>query len=73
MCYIFKKGSSTELDVDFNSQNKLKRWVALGTYTTYLGFSRGEYSYVISVPEERPGVVAQFDVKKITNPKLEAM
>jgi len=62
--YTFKKGSVSELIVDFNSQNKLKRWLDLGTYTTYLGFNRGEYSYVLSVPEERPGVVAQLDVKR---------
>ncbi len=62
--YTFKKGGASELTVDFNSHNKLKRWVDLGTYTTYLGFSRGEYSYVLSVPEERLGAVAQLDVKK---------
>lgn len=62
--YTFKKGNASELIVDFNYQKKLKRWVDLGTYTTYLGFNRGEYSYVLSVPEERPGVVAQLDVKR---------
>lgn len=62
--YTFKKGVKKELVVGFDSKNKLKRWVDLGTYTTYLGFSRGEYSYILSIPEEKPGVVAQLDVKK---------
>lgn len=62
--YRFTKGGETELVVGFNHQNKLRRWVDLGTYTTYLGFSRSDYSYILSVPEEKPGVVAQLDVKK---------
>lgn len=62
--YAFKKGGSLELVVNFNKRHKLKRWVDLGTYTTYLGFSQGGYSYVLSVPEEKPGVVAQLDVRK---------
>jgi len=62
--YTFNKGNISELTVYFDSQNKLKRWVDLGTYTTYLGFNRGVYSYVLIVPEEKPGVVAYLDVKK---------
>ncbi|VEA64678.1 Uncharacterised protein [Serratia plymuthica] len=62
--YTFSKGSTSELNVNFDTQNKLKRWVDLGTYTTYLGFNRGEYSYVLRVPEEKPGAVALLDVKK---------
>ncbi|WP_086873453.1 hypothetical protein [Kosakonia pseudosacchari] len=62
--YTFSKGNVSELTVDFDSQNKLKRWIDLGTYTTYLGFNRGVYSYVLRVPEEKPGVVAYLDVKK---------
>ncbi|GAA0480545.1 MULTISPECIES: hypothetical protein [Tatumella] len=62
--YTYKNGMETELVVDFDFENRLKRWVDLATYTTYLGFSRGEYSYILSIPEEKPGVVAQLDVKK---------
>lgn len=43
----------------------LKKWVDLATYTTYLGFNRGEYSYVLRVPAEKPGAVAFLDVKKM--------
>lgn len=62
--YIFSKGNSSELIVNFNSKEKLKRWVDLGTYTTYIGFNQGQYSYVLRIPEEKPGVVAQLDVRK---------
>lgn len=62
--YTFSKGGASELIVNFNAKEKLKRWVDLGTYTTYLGFNQGHYSYILSIPEERPGVVAQLDVKK---------
>lgn len=62
--YTFKKNGNTELEVNFNSNNKIKRWLDLGTYTTYLGFNKGSYSYVIGVPEERPKAVAFLDVKK---------
>jgi hypothetical protein len=62
--YTFKNKSVAELVVHFNSGNKLKRWVDLGTYTTYFGFNQGAYSYVLGVPEERPGVSAFLDVKK---------
>lgn len=65
--YTFSKNGSSELIVDFDTQHKLKRWVDLGTYTTYLGFERGVYSYVLSVPEEKPGAVALLDVKKNGN------
>ncbi|WP_336215300.1 hypothetical protein [Enterobacter sp. P82] len=62
--YSFSKGNTSELTVTFNSKNKLKRWVDSATYTTYLGFNRGVYSYVLRIPEEKPGVVALLDVKK---------
>lgn len=62
--YTFKKGSVPELTVEFNQKRKLKRWLDLGTYTTYLGFDKGAYSYVLRVPEEKPGAVAFLDVKK---------
>lgn len=62
--YSFSKGNTSELTVVFDSKNKLKRWVDSATYTTYLGFNRGVYSYVLRIPEEKPGVVALLDVKK---------
>lgn len=62
--YFFKKIDSIELQVSFDAKNKLKRWLDLGTYTTYLGFNKGSYSYVLGIPEEKPGVVAFFDIKK---------
>lgn len=62
--YSFIKGATSELNVSFDINKKLKRWIDLGTYTTYLGFSRGDYSYVLKVPEEKPGAVALLDVKK---------
>jgi len=62
--YLFKKNDSVELEVDFDATNKLKRWMDLGTYTTYFGFNKGGYSYVLGVPEEKLGAVAFLDVKK---------
>lgn len=63
--YTFKKGSVPELTVEFNQKRKLKRWLDLGAYTNYLGFDKGAYSYVLRVPEEKPGAVAFLDVKKM--------
>lgn len=62
--YFLKNGDVIELEVKFNGKNKLKRWLDLGTYTTYLGFNKECYSYVIGIPEEKPDAVAFFDIKK---------
>ncbi|MEA9393394.1 hypothetical protein SJI19_23140 [Acerihabitans sp. TG2] len=62
--YTFKRGDKPELEVEFNPKNKLKRWVDLGTYSTYLGFNKGQYSYVLIVPEERSNVVALLEFSK---------
>lgn len=62
--YLFRRDNKLELEVDFNSRNKLKRWVDLGTYSTYLGFKKGQYSYVLIVPEERPNAVAILKISK---------
>ncbi|WNN47261.1 hypothetical protein RIN58_12640 [Siccibacter colletis] len=62
--YYFKRNNSLELQVDFHNKRKLKRWIDLGTYTVYLGFNNGIYSYVIGIPEEKPGAVAFMEVKK---------
>ncbi|MEN5017995.1 hypothetical protein ABEH87_16790 [Erwinia sp. Eh17-17] len=42
----------------------MKRWVDLGTYSTYLGFNKGAYSYVLIVPEERLDAVALLQISK---------
>ncbi|WP_133522784.1 hypothetical protein [Buttiauxella sp. JUb87] len=44
--------------------NRLKRWLNSGTNTTYLGFNKGAYSYVLLIPEEKQGAVALLDIKK---------
>lgn len=62
--YTFKRNGKVELNVLFNNKNKLQRWVDKATYTTYIGFSKGAYDYVLGVPQEGPGVVAFFDIKK---------
>lgn len=62
--YFLKNVDIVELEVKFNDKNKLKRWLDLGTYTTYIGFNKGYYSYLIGIPEEKPDAVAFFDIKK---------
>lgn len=62
--YIFARDRKPELVVNFNQKNKLKRWLDLWTYSTYLGFSKGAYSYVLVIPEERPDAVALLEVSK---------
>ncbi|MGK2890066.1 hypothetical protein [Klebsiella michiganensis] len=65
--YSFNNNGRVELSVDFTQGRKLKRWVDRWTYTTYFGFIRGGYSYVLGVPEERPDAVAFLDLKKNGN------
>ncbi len=62
--YSFKRNKKEELRVNFSQDRKLKRWVDQWTDTTYFGFSRGEYDYVLGVPEEKLDAVAFLDVKK---------
>lgn len=62
--YRFTRNGKTELKVNFNRNHKLRRWVDKATYTTYFGFSKGEYSYVIGVPEEKPNARAFLEVTK---------
>lgn len=64
--YLLKKvdTGAVELEVNFDVKNKLKRWLDLSTYTTYFGFNKGAYSYILGVPEEKPGAVAFLDIKK---------
>lgn len=61
--YLFEENNLPELSVEFNSRNRMKRWVDLGTYSTYLGFNKGKYSYVLIIPEERPDAVALLEIK----------
>jgi hypothetical protein len=60
----FQKNNKKELNVSFSLENKLKRWVDLGTNTTYFGFNKGGYSYILIIPEEKPNVVALLDIKQ---------
>ncbi len=62
--YIFTRNNKSELSVVFNESNQLQRWLDKGTYTTYLGFNRGEYIYVLGIPSQNFGVKAFLDVKK---------
>jgi hypothetical protein len=64
LTYYFQRNNHIELEVIFSDGEKLKRWIDRATYTTYFGFSRGDYSYVIGVPEEKPNAVAFLDIKK---------
>lgn len=62
--YYFKRKNKVEFEVEFDSQKRLKRWVDLGTYSTYFGFNMGGYSCVIIAPEEKPKAVALLEVKR---------
>lgn len=62
--YTFERDHKPELVVNFNPKDKLKRWLDLGTYSTYLGFKKSTYSYVLIIPEERPEAVALMDVSR---------
>lgn len=62
--FFLKKENQPELTIKFDKNNTLKRWVDLGTYTTYFGFKEGAYSYILGVPEERPNARAFFDIEQ---------
>ena len=62
--YRFGSSSRVELNVTFSSEAPLSRWVDAATYTVYLGFRRGKYSYVFGVPQETLGAKAFLDVAK---------
>ena len=55
---VSNKGSS----VVFSEINPISRWVDAATYTVYLGFRLGRYSYVFGVPQETLGAKAFLDV-----------
>lgn len=62
--YRFGFSSKIELDAVFSSEAPLSRWVDVATYTVYLGFRRGKYSYVFGVPQETLGAKAFLDVAR---------
>lgn len=62
--YYFKESHAIKFKIEFNSERKLKRWLDLGTYTTYFGFNNASYTYVLGVPEEKPGALAFLEIKK---------
>lgn len=62
--YIFVRNNKAELSVNFNEGNKLQRWLDKGTYTTYLGFSKGEYIYILGIPSQNFRATAFLDIKK---------
>ncbi|MDQ9206502.1 hypothetical protein QBS70_20820 [Cronobacter sakazakii] len=62
--YYFKESRAIKFKIKFNPERKLKRWLDLGTYTTYFGFNNASYTYVLGVPEEKPGALAFLEIKK---------
>lgn len=64
LSYYFIKNKHTDLKVDFSESRKLNRWIDEGTYTRYFWFSRGEYRYIIGVPQETVGAVSFLWVMK---------
>ncbi|GAB1108665.1 hypothetical protein [Aeromonas caviae] len=62
--YRFGRKNATELAVEFTSKNQLQRWTDAGTYTVYLGFKRGEYSYSFGIPQETINAKAFLSVKR---------
>lgn len=62
--YRFGLSSGVEIDSVFVSEKPLSRWVDAATYTVYLGFRRGGYSYVFGVPQETLGAKAFLKVAR---------
>jgi hypothetical protein len=62
--YRFGKKNSIELTTKFTNENKLQRWTDMGTYTVYLGFKRGEYSYSLGIPQETINAKAFLSIKR---------
>lgn len=62
--YRFGSRTKKELNIVFSSQAPLSRWVDTATYTVYFGFRRGEYSYVLGIPQETFGAKAFLIVTK---------
>lgn len=64
--YYFKKEGRVELNVLFDSKRKLKRLTDKNMGVTYFGFSRGEYSYILSIINgmEAEEYSMSFDIKK---------
>ncbi|MBL0455615.1 hypothetical protein JD499_00020 [Aeromonas enteropelogenes] len=62
--YRFGKKKSMELTTKFTNENQLQRWTDVGTYTVYLGFKRGEYSYSFGIPQETINAKAFLSIKR---------
>lgn len=62
--YRFGRKNATELVVEFTNKDQLQRWTDAGTYTVYLGFKRGEYSYSFGIPQETIDAKAFLSVKR---------
>ncbi|WP_139199074.1 hypothetical protein [Pseudomonas panipatensis] len=62
--YRFGRKENVELFVSFSREKRISRWIDFGTYTTYFGFRRGRYSYVLGIPEESYGARAFVKIKK---------
>jgi len=64
--YYFKRAGKTELNVLFNSKRKLERLTDKAMGVTYLGFSQGQYGYMLSIINgtESEEYSMSFDIKK---------
>lgn len=64
VAYRYGVKTKIELGVIFSPKNPLSRWVDAATYTTYLGFRRGKYSYSFGIPQETLGAKAFLDISR---------
>lgn len=64
VAYRYGVKSNIELRVKFDKKYPLSRWVDLATYTTYLGFRRGRYTYSFGMPQETLGARAFLDISR---------
>ncbi|TPG55417.1 hypothetical protein [Ewingella americana] len=64
--YYFKRAGKIELNVLFNIERKLKRLTDENMGVTYLGFSKGQFGYILSIINgaESEEYSMSFDIKK---------
>ncbi|WP_223515943.1 hypothetical protein [Pseudomonas sp. GL-R-26] len=62
--YRVGSNSDLEMNIQFSNKKPVSRWLDVGTYTTYFGFRRAAYSYVLGVPQESLGARAFLEVAK---------
>ena len=60
--YRFGRKNNIEMSVIFSRENRLSRWLDIGTYTTYFGFRKGDYGYSFGVPQQTYGAKAFLDI-----------